>query len=96
MGSEDVEDQRRHTAVTLQNGCLKAQSESRGKHGITLDGEDWYDVRHVRLIITPDGTAKEEETEHDSRVCVCETMPPSKLVFFTWRTLLSALGSASW
>ena len=27
---------------------------------IALDGEDWYDVRHGRLIITPDGTAKKE------------------------------------
>ncbi len=48
---------KRHTAVTSQNGCLKTWSESRGKHGIAQDGEDWYDVR---LIITPDGTAKEE------------------------------------
>ena len=61
MGSEDGEDQRRHTAVTSQTGCLKARSESRGKHGIALDGEDWYDVWHGLLIITPDGTAKEEE-----------------------------------
>ena len=60
MGSEGVEDQRCHTAVTSQNGCLKAWSESRGKHGIALDGEDWYDVRHGRLIVTPDGTAKED------------------------------------
>ena len=60
MGSEDVEDQRRHTAVTSQNGRLKAQSESRGKHGIALDGDDWYDVRHGRVIITPDGTVKED------------------------------------
>ena len=36
-------------------------SESRGKHGIVLDGEDWYDVKHGRLIITPDRTAKERE-----------------------------------
>ena len=60
MGSEDVEDQRRHTAVTSQNGCLKTWSESQGKHEIALDGEDWYDVRHGRLIISPDGTAEEE------------------------------------
>ena len=60
MGNEGVEDQIRHTAVTSQHGCLKACSESRGKHGIALDGEDWYDVRHGRLIITPDGTAREE------------------------------------
>ena len=56
-----MEDQIRHTAVTSQNGRLKARSESRRKHGIALDGEDWYDVQHGRLIITPDGTAKEEE-----------------------------------
>ena len=59
MGSESMKDQRRHTTITSQNGCLKAWSESRGKHGIALDGEDWYDVRHGRLIITPDGSAKE-------------------------------------
>ena len=64
MGNEGVEDQRRHsTAVTSQNGCLKAWSESWGKHGIALD-EDWYDVRHGQLIITPDGTAKERPNVH--------------------------------
>ena len=56
-----MEDQRRRTAVTSQNGRLKAWSESRGKHGIALDGEDWYGVRHGRLIITPDGTVKERD-----------------------------------
>ena len=56
-----MDDQRRHTGVTSQNGCLKAWSDSRGKHGIAMDGEDWYDVRYGRLIITPDGTMKEEE-----------------------------------
>ena len=61
MGSEDVEDQRRHTAVTSQNGRLKTWSESRGKHVIALAGEDWYDVRHGQLITTPDGTAKGED-----------------------------------
>ena len=61
MGSEGVADLIRHTEITSQNGCLKTWSESRGKHGIALDGEYWYDVRHGRLIITPDGTAKEEE-----------------------------------
>ena len=66
MGSEGVEDQRRHTAVPSHNGCMKAWSESRGKHGIALDGEDWCDVRHRRLIITPDGTAKEEEVSPQS------------------------------
>ena len=47
-----MEDQIRHTAVTSQSGCLKSWSESRGKHGIALDGEDWHDVRHGRMIIT--------------------------------------------
>ena len=60
MGSDGGEDQRRHTAVTSQNGCLKAWSESRGTHWIVLDGEDWYYVPHGRLIFTPDGIAKEE------------------------------------
>ena len=45
MGGGGVEEQRRHTAVTSQNVCLKACSESRGKQGIALDGEDWYYVR---------------------------------------------------
>ena len=62
MGSERVEDQRRHRALKSQNGRLKARSESQEKHRIALDGEDWYDVRHGRLIITPDGTAEEEES----------------------------------
>ena len=62
-----MEDQRRHTAVTSQNGCLKAWSKPHGTHGIALDGEDWYDVRHGRLIITPDGTAKENDVNHKTR-----------------------------
>ena len=61
MGSEGVEDQRRHTALTSHNGCLNAWSESRGTHGIALDGENRYDVRFGRLIITPGGTAKERK-----------------------------------
>ena len=46
-----------------QNGCLKAWSAPRGTHGIALNGEDWYDVRHGQLIITPDGTAKEGSSQ---------------------------------
>ena len=61
MGSEGVADQRRHAEITSQHGCLKTWIESRGKHWIALDGEYWYDLRHGRLIITPDGTTKEEE-----------------------------------
>ena len=70
-----VEDQIHHTAVglTSQNGRLKARSESRGKHGIALDGEDWYDVRHWRLIITPDGTAKEERIVGIYQMCVAKS-----------------------
>ena len=45
----------------ITNGCLKAWSESRGTHGIALNGEVWYDVRHGRLIITPGGTVKGED-----------------------------------
>ena len=33
-----MEDQRRPIVV---NGCLQTWSESRGKHGIVLDGDDW-------------------------------------------------------
>ena len=61
-----MEDQRRHTS---QSECPKAWSESRGKHRIALDGEGWYDVRHGRLIITPDGTAEEETNEYIMHVC---------------------------
>ena len=48
MRSEGVEDQRRHTAVTSQTGCLKhrlkAWSESRKARGIALIAEDCYHV----------------------------------------------------
>ena len=57
-GSEELGDIRRHTVVTslcLQNGWLKAWNKYRG---IALDGEDWCDMRHGRLIITPDGKKK--------------------------------------
>ena len=39
MGSVGVEDIRRHTVATSQNGCLKAWHKSIGTRGITLDGE---------------------------------------------------------
>ena len=55
MGSEGLEDIRRHTVVTSQNGWLKAWNKYRW---IALDGEDRCDVRHGRLIITPDGIGK--------------------------------------
>ena len=48
--------QGRHIAVTSQNGWLKAWKS----RGIALDGKDSCDVRHGRLIITPDGNAKEK------------------------------------
>ena len=54
-----MEDQIHHTTATSRNGCLKTWSKSRVTHKIALNGEDWYDLRHGRLIITPDGTAKE-------------------------------------
>ena len=38
--------------VTSQNGWLKAWNRY---CGIALDGEDWCDVRHGRLITIPDG-----------------------------------------
>ena len=43
MGSEGLEDIRRHTIVTSHNGWLVAWNKYRG---IELDGEYWCDVRH--------------------------------------------------
>ena len=43
----------------------ESTKQSIGTHWIALDGEDWCDVRHGRLIITPDGTVKEEEAIGD-------------------------------
>ena len=63
MGSEGLEDIRRHTVVTSQNGRLKAWNKY---HGIALNGEGWYDVRLGRLIITPDGIGK-----HNSLIFSC-------------------------
>ena len=49
----------RHTVVGLpsQHEWLKAWNKYRG---IALDGEDWCDVRHGRLIVTPDGIGKKK------------------------------------
>ena len=58
MGSECLEDVRRHTVVTSRNGWLKAWNKSRG---IALHGEDRYDVRHRRKIITSDGIGKKKD-----------------------------------
>ena len=55
MGSEVLEDIGRHTVVTSQNGWLKAWNKY---GGIALDGEDWCNVRHGRLIVTPGGIGK--------------------------------------
>ena len=59
MGSDGVEDLIRHTVATCtsQTGWLKAWNKSRR---FVLDGEDWCDVRHEQLIITPGVTVKEE------------------------------------
>ena len=43
MGSEGLEDIRRHAVVTSQHGWLKAWNKYRG---IARDGEDWCDVGH--------------------------------------------------
>ena len=52
MGREGLEYIIHHTVVTSHNGWLITGNTYRG---IVLDGEDWCDVRHGRLIITPDG-----------------------------------------
>ena len=91
LGSESVEDQIRHTAPTSQNGCLKAWSGSRGAHGIALDWEDWYDMRHGRMIVTPDGTAREEEFAHSGLqfrfLFRGASMKPHGKYQYTWKTL---------
>ena len=56
MGSEGLEDVRHHTVVTSQHGWLKAWNKYRG---IALNAEGRCDVRHGRLILTPDGIGKQ-------------------------------------
>ena len=46
-----MEDQRCHTVVASQNGCPKSWSESRGTHGIALDGEDWCDEQERSSLL---------------------------------------------
>ena len=77
MGSESVA---RHTTVTSRNGCLKTWSKSRGTHEIALNIGDWYDVRHGRLFITPDGIAKEREDLVSQRL----SGPSYKLCITHW------------
>ena len=38
-----------------------------------MNGADWYDVRHRRLMITTDGTVKEEESL-SLAVCRCSKL----------------------
>ena len=38
---------------------LSEWNKSRGSRAIARDGEDWRDVWNGRLLLTPDGTAKE-------------------------------------
>ena len=70
---------------------MKAWSESRGTHGIALNGEDWYDVRHGRLIITPDRTAKEElyydrgEKYKDSQICTVHCDEQKRFIVMVMR-----------
>ena len=62
MGRDGEEDRRvRHRILaTSQNGWVGVWKKSRGTQWIVLDGEDWCEVLHGQLNITPDGTAKEE------------------------------------
>ena len=52
---------RLHTVATSQNGWVEVWNKSFGTRGMALDGEDLCDMLHGRLIITPDGTTKEED-----------------------------------
>ena len=65
MRSEGMEDMIRHTVglVTSQNGWLKARNKYRG---IALSGEDWCDVWHGRLIITPDGIGNNNNNNNNN------------------------------
>ena len=40
---------------------MEVWKKSRGTRGTTLDGEDWCEVRHGRLIIALEGTTEEED-----------------------------------
>ena len=43
-------------------GWVERWKKSRVTRGITLDGEDWCDVLHRRLVITPDRKGKERRS----------------------------------
>ena len=55
MGSDGVEDLRRHTVATSQNGWVEVWKKS---CGIVLNGENVCEMLHRRLIIIPGGTKK--------------------------------------
>ena len=59
-GKRRLADKSRHTVVTSlcsQNGWLKAWNKY---CGIAVDGEEWCDVRHGRLIVAPGGMVKNQ------------------------------------
>ena len=57
MGIDDVEELRHHAVATSQNGWVEVGKKSRG---IALDGQNRCELLRWRLVIIPDGTAKEE------------------------------------
>ena len=60
MGSEGMEYLKHHAVSKSQTGWVEVKNKSCRTCGIMLEGENWCKVLYVRLIITPDGTAKEE------------------------------------
>ena len=67
MVNDGVEDLRRHRVATSQNKWLKAWNKSRGLAG-SCYMEKIGRCAQGRLIITPDGTAK--ELREDRNICL--------------------------
>ena len=65
MGNDGVEDLRlirHHAEATSQNGSVKwGKIIMRDSRDRAIDGRNWYELLHGRLIVIPDGTAEEEE-----------------------------------
>ena len=50
MGSDGKEGLRHRILATSQIGWLGVWKKSRGTRGIALDGEDWCELLHGRLL----------------------------------------------
>ena len=69
-GKQGAEDQRHHTVETSQSGWAEVWKQS---CGIVLDGENWCEVLHGRLIVTRDETMKQDINDGQSScIILCE------------------------